>query len=112
MIVLENFYLVQSEFGFQRKMNKILIGNQELIQDLAKGGGTPDNFFQHFADTEKQSQVSETSQYQMGSRAHVRALKALAFLTVKYVFSHFSGTFSSNFLCTFVWVHYKISISV
>ena len=53
---------------------------------------------------------SKVSQYWPGSRARLRALEALTFLTLKYAFSYFSGNFSSNFYCSFVWVHHKISI--
>ena len=60
--------------------------------------GGPRKFLRDFADIEKQSQASKASQYWPGSRARLRALEALAFLTVKYAFSHFSGTFSSNYL--------------
>ena len=52
--------------------------------------GGPRNFFRDFADVAKQSRVSEARQYWPGSRARLRALEALAFLTVKYAFSHFS----------------------
>ena len=56
-------------------------------------GGAPEIFFRDFADVVKQSQASEASQYWLGSRAHLRALDALAFLTVKYAFFHFSWYF-------------------
>ena len=37
------------------------------------------------------------SQYWLGSRDRLRALEALAFLILKYAFSTFPGTFSSNY---------------
>ena len=55
--------------------------------------GDPRNFFRDIADIVKQSWVSEASQYWPASRAHIRALEALAFLTVTYAFSHFSWYF-------------------
>ena len=64
---------------------------------FGQGGGGPRNFSRDFADVAKWSQANEASQYRRGSRAHLRALEALAFLTLKYAFSHFPGTFSSNF---------------
>ena len=45
--------------------------------------GGPRNFSRDFADIAKRSRVSEASQYRL----------ALAFLTLKYVFSHFSWYF-------------------
>ena len=45
----------------------------------------------------KRSRASEASQYWRGSRARLRALEALAFLTLKYAFSHFPDTFSSKY---------------
>ena len=50
-------------------------------------------FFRDFADVAKRSQVSKVSQYWPGSRTCLRALEALAFLTLKYAFSHFSWYF-------------------
>ena len=55
--------------------------------------GGPRNFFRDFADVVEWSRASKASQYWPGSRAHLRALEALAFLTVKYAFSHFSWYF-------------------
>ena len=57
----------------------------------SKGG--PRNFSRDFADVAKRSQMSEASQYRLGSMARLRVLEALAFLTVKYAFSHFSWYF-------------------
>ena len=51
-------------------------------------GGGPRNFCRDFADVVKWSQVSGVSQYWLESRAQLRTLEALAFLTVKYAFSH------------------------
>ena len=59
--------------------------------NLVKGGGQ--NFFRDFADVVKQSRASEVSQYWRGSRARLRALEALAFLTLKHAFSNFSMYF-------------------
>ena len=59
----------------------------------ARSRGGPRNFSRDFADVVKQSQVSEASQYWPGSRARLRALEVLAFLTLKYAFSHFSWYF-------------------
>ena len=56
-------------------------------------GGRPKIFIRVFADVAKRSRASEASQYWPGSRAHLRALEALAFLTLKYAFSHFSWYF-------------------
>ena len=50
-------------------------------------------FSRDLANIVKWSQVSEVSQYWPESRAHLRALGALAFLTLKYAFSHFSWYF-------------------
>ena len=61
--------------------------------DPGFGQGGPQKFFRDFADIAKQSRVREASQYWPGSRAHLRALEALAFSTAKYVFSHFSWYF-------------------
>ena len=61
-------------------------------------GGGPRNFVRDFADVAKQSQASKASQYWPGSRARLRALEALAFLTVKYAFSHFPWYFFFKFL--------------
>ena len=52
-------------------------------------GGGPRNFVRDFADVAKQSRASKASQYWPGSRVCLSALEALAFLTVKYAFSHF-----------------------
>ena len=40
------------------------------------------------ANVAKQSCVSEASNLQLGSRAHLRALEAFGFLMLKYAFSH------------------------
>ena len=56
-------------------------------------GGGPRNFCWDFADVAKRSWASEASQYWPGSMARLRALEALAFLTLKYAFSHFSWYF-------------------
>ena len=53
-------------------------------------GGGPRIFFRDDADVAKWSRTSKASQYWPGSRASLRALEALAFLTFKYAFSHFS----------------------
>ena len=74
--------------------------------------GAPRNFFRDFADVVKRSQASEASQYWQGFRGHLRALEALAFLTLKYAFSTFLVLFLQIILCTFVWVNYKISFSI
>ena len=63
----------------------------------SRGGGTR-NVFRDFADVAPLSQASEASQYWLGSRACLRALEALAFLTIKYAFSHFSWYFFFKFL--------------
>ena len=60
-------------------------------------GGGPRNFCRDFADVAKRSRASEASQYWPGSRARLRALEALAFLTLKYAFSHFSWYFFFKF---------------
>ena len=60
------------------------------------GGGRI--FFWDFANIAKQNWVSEVSQYQPGSRAHLRVLEALEFLTIKYAFSYFSWYFFFKFL--------------
>ena len=61
------------------------------LADFVKGGAH--KFFGDFADVVKRSQASKASKYLLGSRAHLRALKTLAFLTLKYAFSHFSWYF-------------------
>ena len=79
---------------------------------FGRGGGLR-NFVRDFADVAKWSRASEASQYWPGSRARLRALEALAFLTLKYAFSHFSWYFFFklfNIHC--VWMNYKISISI
>ena len=68
----------------------------QRIQHLVGGGAR--NFCRDFADVAQRSRVSEASQYQLGSRARLRALEALAFLTMKYAFSHFSWYFVFKFL--------------
>ena len=45
-------------------------------------GGAPRNFVRDFADEAKRSRASKASHYWPGSRARLRALEALAFLTV------------------------------
>ena len=50
-------------------------------------------FFWDFADVAKQSRMSKVSQYWLGSRPYLRPLEALAFLILKYAFSHFSSYF-------------------
>ena len=80
------------------------------LADPGSGQGGPHNFFRDFTNVAKRSQASEASKYWPGSRAHLRALEALAFLTLKYVFSHFLVLFLQNILCTFMRVNYKISV--
>ena len=51
--------------------------------------------------------TNNPSKYQPGSRTHLRIMKAIAFLTVKYIHSPFLGTFSLNFstyvnLCRYI----------
>ena len=60
--------------------------------------GGDQKFSPRFANVAKRSQASEASQYWPGSLACLRALEALAFLTVKYAFSHFPWYFFSKFL--------------
>ena len=64
---------------------------------FGQGGGVSRNLFQDFADVAKGSWASKVSQYWPMSRAHPRTLGALAFLTLKYAFFHFPGTFSSSY---------------
>ena len=51
----------------------------------------PQKFFPRFCRRSE-------AEYWQGSRTYLRAQEALTFLTVKYAFSHFPGTFSSNYL--------------
>ena len=74
------------------------------LADPAFGQGGPRNFFRDFVDVAKQSQASRVSKYWPGSRARLRAMEALAFLTIKHAFSYFYWYFFFKFLCTFVWV--------
>ena len=61
----------------------------------------------------KQSHISEMSHFRPGSRAHLRTLKALDFLVLKYVFSNILQTLFSHFM-TFSWTSkdYQSSIFV
>ena len=63
--------------------------SQVRIQDLVKGGG-PSKFVPIIADGAQRWRVSEASIHRPGSRAQLRALEALVFLSVKYACSHFS----------------------
>ena len=74
--------------------------------------GGPQTFFRDFANIAKWSWASEASQYWPGSRACLRALEALAFLTLKYAFSHFSWYFFFKIFYVHLWVNYKICISI
>ena len=67
------------------------------LADPEFGQGGPRNFFRDFADIANWSWVSKASQYWLGSRACLRALEALAFLTLKYAVSTFPSTFSSDY---------------
>ena len=59
----------------------------------------PRNFYQDFADVAEQIWVSQVSHNWLGSRAHLKALEALAFLTFKYMHSPtFPSTLSSKLL--------------
>ena len=60
------------------------------IQDLVRGGA-PENVARIFSDVAQRSGASEASVNGPGSRARLRALEALAFLSFKYAFSWFSG---------------------
>ena len=75
--------------------------------------GGPRNFSRDFADVAKRSWASEASQYWPGSRACLRALEALAFLTVKMcIFPLFLVLFLQKFnlhLCRHI---HKISNSI
>ena len=66
------------------------------------GGGPEIYVFRDFADIAKQSRMSKASQY----------WPALAFLTVKYAFSHFSWYFFFKLFNVHLWINYKISISI
>ena len=77
------------------KYVNLLIAGQVRIQDLVRG---PSNFFQRFANDAQRRRVSEASIHWPGSRARLRALEALVFISVKYAFSHFSWyLFFKNF---------------
>ena len=71
-----------------------LIKKQPLADPGFGQGGAPEILSEIFTDIAKQSQASEACQYWWGSRA----LEALAFLTVKYAFSHFPWYFFFKFL--------------
>ena len=82
---------------------------QVRIQDLVRGG--PSNYFTSFADGAQRRRASEASIYWPGSRARLRALEALEFLSVKYAFSHFSWhLFFKIFNLSFRQVHDKICV--
>ena len=82
-----------TKLKFFRRMNAISTSGSSI---WSRGG--PRHFFRDFADVAKWSQASEASQYWPGSRARLRALEAIAFLTIKYAFSHFSWYFFFKFL--------------
>ena len=63
------------------------------VADPGFGQGGGQKLSRDLADVAKRSRVSKASQYWLGSRACLRALGALAFLTLKYAFSHFSWYF-------------------
>ena len=50
------------------------------------------------ANVVKRSHVSEASNLQLGSRAHLRTLEAFGFLMLKYAFSHILETLFLSFL--------------
>ena len=60
------------------------------LADPGFGRGGAENVAHNFADVVQQSRASEASVNWPGSRAHLRALEALAFLSFKYAFSWFS----------------------
>ena len=51
--------------------------------------------------------MSEVSQDQPGSSTYLRTLEALAFLTVKYAFSHFPGILV-NLTNLFFWLDWHV----
>ena len=59
-------------------------------------GGTPE-FFPRFCQRSKVETGEWSEPILAGSRARLRALEALAFLTFKYAFSTFPGTFPSKY---------------
>ena len=60
--------------------------------DPGFGQGGPQVVRPKVANVVKRSRVSEASNLQPGSRAHLRALEAFGFLMLKYAFSHFLDT--------------------
>ena len=62
------------------------------VADPGFGQGGAKKFSRRFC-RRSEAERSEASQHWPGSRAHLRALEALAFLTLKYAFSHFSWYF-------------------
>ena len=63
------------------------------VADPAFGQGRGTKFLLELAEIAKWSQVSQVSQYWLGSGACLTAVEALAFLDVKYAFWHLSSNF-------------------
>ena len=92
--LLANYLLERCKIFGLIAWNKVGITSGSRI--WSRGGARI--FCRNFADVAKRSRASEASQYWPGSRARLRALEALAFLTLKYAFSHFSWYFFFKFL--------------
>ena len=67
------------------------------LADPAFGQGGPQKFFPKFCQCIKAELGKLSEPISAGVKGLPRALEALAFLTIKYAFSHFSWYFSSNF---------------
>lgn len=65
-------------------------GRSQLFQ---KGEAEVQNLGPFLAEIVKQTCVNEVNLNRLGSRACLRALEALVFITVTYAFSHFSWYF-------------------
>ena len=84
------------------------------LADPGFGQGGPQNFFRDFVDVTKWSQVSEASQYWPGNRARLRGSPGSSCIFNPHIciLPLFLVLFLQNILWTFVWVNYKISISI
>ena len=67
------------------------------LADPGFGQEGPQKFFPIFCPCSKVDLGERSEPILARSRVHLRALKALTFLTVKYAFSNFPGNFSSNY---------------
>ena len=99
---------------FRKKYSSVLnfqnFGDtDQLVAHPGFGQGGGQKFFLRFCRRSKAKsgeRVKQTIFYWPMFRVHLRALEALAFLTIKYAFSHFSWYFFFNFynvhLCGYI----------